>query len=152
MKMNVKDLLLMYLVAIGAYILAALSAMILASIQILASAAFLLILLLPGVFYFYRNKCDIKTATLVSGIFGFTFPILFLLIGGLLSLFIQSFLLSTQVNPAGGAMLLIDIPGLVVMFSVIGLFLSIWTLMSYLAVKHLISTYNPRKEVKKLKV
>ena len=139
MKCNKKDLFFTYILGIVMLILFW-SLMVIPQIDTLLLP--LILFLIPGGFYFYRNICDFKNAIIISIIYGFTFYPIFILVFGLPlfalnSIFMGYFpdfeIVDYFINP-------IEI-FITVLFD-LGLKISIPTFISYLLLKYLIGKPN----------
>jgi hypothetical protein len=135
MGINLKDLLLTYIIGIMAYIMIGAVSIAIDGYQLWGLPIVLSLLLVPGLLYFYRNSSDTKEALGVSALFGFTFwPFLTILE----VIFTQISMQSSGAYAPGYAFLMPPLIPLLLVWLIIGSLLTAVTFISYLVVKYIV--------------
>jgi len=124
MKINWKDFVLMCVLGILSYFIS----LFLGSVIGIVS---LVVLLVPGAFYFYRNSCDIKNAFVTSILFGFVlWPVTVIIYLGYIEM-----LASMAPYAPGYALLLPDAISLLMTWLSAALFFSVMAFIPHLLTK-----------------
>ncbi len=138
MKINRKDVLLMYLLGAIVYFLIAVISNVFDDYNVCLGFVLACILaMVPAGFYFYRNPCDAKQGIMISAGFGFTITPVILPLSLLISF------LRGNLAPAFDNINILVLSFLFGFF-IMGIYFSVLSMTSYLLVKYLI--HKPKKK------
>lgn len=143
MKINWKDLALVYILWIVMAMLGALVLLFFQATPVFGLILRILLLIIPIGFYFYRNQCELNDAVVLSAVFGFTvIPVFFFIV--IIPLAITESFIFTSPN------FIALIPGinfsaLLLELLVNGFLSSVLSILSFFGVKYLKSTHSNKK-------